>query len=86
MDRRKLISLGLVVVVLFSVLGGGYFWYVKKNGEPDFFFPAVEVTEVRRGSIVRRLTVVGLLLADQKVDIKPEVRGKISKINFEEGT
>lgn len=84
MKKKQLISLGLIGVLLLLAVGG-YFVTRKRDAPVDFQFPSVEVTEVRRGSIVRRITVVGLLLADQRVEIKPEVRGKISKINFDEG-
>ncbi|MEN8236281.1 MAG: efflux RND transporter periplasmic adaptor subunit [Pseudomonadota bacterium] len=85
MKRKKLISLGLIGVLLLTAIGA---YFVMRNGDEmdDFQFPSVEVTEVRRGSIVRRITVIGVLLADQRVDIKSEIRGKISKVNFDEGT
>ncbi len=52
----------------------------------DVFTPiTVEAEDVRRGSIIRNITVPGRLLANQKVVLKPEVEGKIKKVYFEGG-
>ncbi len=84
MNKNQLIGVILIGVLLLSGIGA---YFVMRNGNDggEAPFPSVEVIEVRRGSIVKRITVVGLLLADQQIEIKSEVRGKISKVNFDEG-
>lgn len=45
----------------------------------------VGVEEVRRGSIVRHITVPGRLAANQKVVLRAEVEGKLRAVHFEGG-
>jgi membrane fusion protein (multidrug efflux system) len=59
--------------------------YFAIKGQQEIPPQSVEVAEVRRGSIVRRITVVGTLIANQSVELHSEVEGKISEINFEGG-
>ncbi len=85
MNRKQLIAIGLVTVLLVSAVIG--YMAIKRNGSvEDVGAQSVEVTEVRRGSIVRKLKVVGTLIADQSVDLHPEIRGTIKAIHFKEGT
>jgi membrane fusion protein (multidrug efflux system) len=88
--KRSLIIL-IVAAALLLCLAGGAYWFVNRNAQPtgglkpsDYL--AVEAEKVRRGSIVKRITVIGTLIAEQKVVIRPEVDGKITKILFSGGT
>lgn len=46
---------------------------------------SVEITRVRRGSILQRISVPGSIVAKRESHIGPEVRGRIAKIHVEEG-
>jgi membrane fusion protein (multidrug efflux system) len=88
--KRSLIILIVTAILLLCVAFGAY-WFVNRNAQPtgglkpsDYL--AVEAEKVRRGSIVKRITVIGTLIAEQKVVIRPEVSGKITKILFSGGT
>lgn len=81
----------LIASVLLLCLVGGIYWVLSPKEQlaaglrPEDYL-AVEAEKVRRGSIVRRITAVGTLIAEKKVVIRPEISGKITKIFFEGGT
>ena len=87
-DLKKItLIIVMLVIAALSVLGLWWYFFGPKAGLGLEFEPiTVEVEAARRGSIVRRVTVVGTLRADNEVLIRPEIEGKIKKINFEGGT
>ncbi|MBL0942454.1 MAG: efflux RND transporter periplasmic adaptor subunit [Alphaproteobacteria bacterium] len=89
-QKRSLIILIITAAILLCLAAGAY-WFVNRNAQPmgglkpsDYL--AVEAEKVRRGSIVKRITVIGTLIAEQKVVIRPEIEGKITKILFKGGS
>src|SRR5260221_13243213 len=84
--KKFFIIIGAGVVVALVLLGLWWFFFAPKAGFGLEFEPiTVEAETVRRGSIVRRITVVGTLKTDIEVMIHPEIDGKIKKINFSAG-
>ena len=84
-SKKRVIAAILIVVMLIGAVS----WLIISGMQPKkpIFQPiAIEAVQVRRGSIVRRITVVGTLLANQKVEIHPEIQGKIKKVLFKGGT
>ena len=75
------------VIILLTVLGIARYIFLKPNTDvkKDFRNVAVEVEEVRIGSLTRNITAVGTLMANQTVNIRPEINGLISEINVEGG-
>ncbi|MBP6985103.1 MAG: efflux RND transporter periplasmic adaptor subunit [Alphaproteobacteria bacterium] len=85
-DTRKYILFGtLGVIGLLTILGLWWRYAGSGSGSPMGSAIAVEIEEVRMGSIVQRIKVVGTLRADNEVTIHPEIDGRIKKINFQEG-
>ncbi len=86
MNKRKLTyisgALVLVPVIAASIF---YFMADREAGLGGLEAMSVEAQEVRRGAIVRRITAVGTLVADQRVVIHPEISGKIKRVVFEGG-
>lgn len=89
MRDLKKITLMIVMVVIAALTVLGFWWFFfgsKARLGLEFEAITVEAEAVRRGSIVRRVNVVGVLKADNEVILRPEIEGKIKKFNFEGGT
>lgn len=86
-DLKKFIVIVMAAVVAATSLLGGWWIFFAPSGKNGLDFEpfTVEAETVRRGAIIRRITVVGTLRADNEVVIKPEIEGKIKKINFQGG-
>jgi membrane fusion protein, multidrug efflux system len=83
--RKYVLIVTMSVIGALSVLGFWWQFYTPKGATADREPIAVEVEKVRVGSIVQRVSVTGVLDADNEVTIKPEVEGKIKKLNYTEG-
>lgn len=58
----------------------------KKPAAPQGPPPTgVEVATVEPGSVIATITAIGTLQADESVVIRPEIAGRVAKINFTEG-
>lgn len=57
----------------------------RKSKKPGAFAMPVEVSSVTVGLITEEVRAVGTLQANESVIIRPEIQGRVSKINFEEG-
>ena len=55
-----------------------------KGGPPSFAMP-VEVAPVTVGSMTDTVTAVGTLEANESVMIRPEILGRVTRVNFQEG-
>ncbi|MGB0935158.1 MAG: efflux RND transporter periplasmic adaptor subunit [Alphaproteobacteria bacterium] len=85
-NTKRLVALGLIAVVVISALYGGYQYFFGSDSDEAAFDPiTVEAEKVRQGSIVRRVTTVGSLLADNEVTIHPEIEGIIEAVKFRGG-
>jgi membrane fusion protein (multidrug efflux system) len=85
--RKFVLIITMCVIGALTLLGLWWSFYGGKGGlgldrEPI----AVEVEKVRLGSIIKRVNVVGTLVADNEVVIHPEVEGKIKKLDYKEGS
>jgi membrane fusion protein (multidrug efflux system) len=69
------------------MLAGGVSGCGKKSasGPAGGFATQVVAVKVNREAITERLRVVGTVLANETVDLKPEVDGRVIAIHFEEG-
>ena len=77
-DKKKLyISLGLLSIIIMAVW---YFSESKDKVAKQFDSAKVEVDRVRKGSLTRKITVVGSLAASNTVIIRPQIKGLISKV------
>jgi membrane fusion protein, multidrug efflux system len=82
---EKPINLIIAIIVLATAISGtGYYFYSlhqkSKLGEEKLAAIPVEVDLVRQGTLTRRLTVVGNLIASNTVIIRPNISGQISKV------
>lgn len=75
------------LIVILLMMGIGLYVFLKPHDKEkkDFRTVAVEVEEVRVGSLTRTITAVGTLVANQTVTIRPEVNGVVSKIHVDGG-
>ena len=55
------------------------------GGPPGGFAAQVVAVKAGRESVTERLSIVGNVMANETVDLKPEVDGRVVAINFEEG-
>ena len=55
------------------------------GGPPGGFAAQVVAVKAGRQPVTERLSVVGNVMANETVDLKPEVDGRVVAINFEEG-
>lgn len=78
-------------VVLVAAIAGIFaltavgLYYSNSNKAFNIPISSVEAEQVRRGSIVRRINVVGTLVANQKVVMNAEVDGLVKAIHFQGG-
>jgi membrane fusion protein (multidrug efflux system) len=56
----------------------------QKGGPPSFAMP-VEVAPVAVGPITETVNAVGTLEANESVMIRPEILGRVTRVNFQEG-
>jgi membrane fusion protein (multidrug efflux system) len=75
--------LGLAILAI----GGGFSACGKKPaaGPPGGFATQVIAVKANREAITEQLRVVGTVLANETVDLKTEVDGRVTAIHFEEG-
>lgn len=81
--QKVIIALVLCGTALAAVL-----WYTKEKQviiAPQREAIPVEAMRAKSGSLLRRVSTVGNLVAIQSVTLRPEVTGKIAKIYFQEG-
>jgi membrane fusion protein (multidrug efflux system) len=57
-----------------------------RGGPPGGFAVPVEAVAAKRGSLNRWIDAVGTLRSDESIVVRPEIAGRILKINFTEGT
>jgi len=86
----------LGAVVVCGLLAGGFFWYQSQQthaketpaaaaGMGAHAVP-VEAVPVTVGTVERVISAVGTLESNESVILRPEIAGRIQRINFEEGT
>ncbi len=92
LSRPRLAAYG-VGGALIAVLLAGSLWLFAQpkrtagpGGPPGGFAVPVEAAPVRVGLRRREAEAIGTLRSWESVVVKPEVTGRIAKINFEEGT
>jgi len=96
---NKKVKWGLIIFICFGLIGGIIYWYTqqKTNETLNADIPQQPVTNNRRplnveGLIIRpqmltdELVITGNLLPDEEVDLSFETSGKVTEINFNEGT
>lgn len=92
----KFVRYLLGAVVVCGLFAGGFFWYQSQQSqanETSSVVPAkappgvpVEAAAVTVGTVVRVISAVGTLESNESVILRPEIAGRIEKINFQEGT
>jgi len=89
----------ILVVLLAAVFIGGAYWFFAlrpaqmaggpgrsgASGPPAGFAMPVEAAAVRVGTSQHEVLAVGSLRSNESVTIRPEVAGRIARINFSEG-
>jgi membrane fusion protein (multidrug efflux system) len=85
----------LIVVLLVGAAAAGVYWKLVEEpareaaaaaaARPAGAPTAVEAAAVRIGPAETNVTAVGTLLSNESVTLEPEVSGRITDINFEEG-
>jgi membrane fusion protein (multidrug efflux system) len=78
----------VILALVVCGLGIGVFQWLRKENAPVVKEKEpipVEAVAAKSGSILRKVTTAGTLVAIQWVDLHPEVEGKIAKIYFKEG-
>jgi membrane fusion protein (multidrug efflux system) len=90
---RNLVAV-VVVLLIAAGAGGAYWWFVMRpettaagggGGPPAGFAMPVEAAEVKVAAAATTTDAVGSLRSTESVLLKPEVSGRIVKINFAEG-
>lgn len=90
---RNLVAV-LVVLLIAAGAGGAYWWFVMRpettaagggGGPPAGFAMPVEAAAVKIAPAATTTDAVGSLRSTESVLLKPEVSGRIVKINFAEG-
>jgi membrane fusion protein (multidrug efflux system) len=89
----------LIVLVVGAGVGGAYWWLVvvpaaqsaaggpgAARGGPGGGPVAVEATPVRVGTAETTIDAVGSLVSNESVVVRPEVDGRVTRINFAEGS
>lgn len=84
--QNKKTLFGLIFITL-CLMGGVLYTLLKgeEEKEKDFRPIPVLVEEVRMGSLSRNITIVGTLIANQTVIVRPEMNGIIGKIYVKGG-
>lgn len=79
---KKRIIFGIVAALFVFGAIYGTWWGTSDNQDEQRFsrLPAVEVEQVRRGSIQRTLKAVGTLRANQQVKMHAEIHGIVSRV------
>jgi membrane fusion protein (multidrug efflux system) len=86
-----LIRILLVLAAAVLVAVGGYFWFRPGAqgpggpGGPGGFAIPVETAKVRVDTVLRDVPAVGTLRSIESVVIRPEIAGRIARIEFKEG-
>lgn len=90
----------LVVLLVAAGAGGAYWYFVMApaqtaggagpgrpgaGGPPGGFAMPVEAAEVRIATAQRQILAIGTLRSNESVTIRPELAGRITQINFQEG-
>lgn len=84
--KRLFFASFVIFLIIFS------FYYYKHGARHRDVLPtqepaiSVEVVKVQRADIPKQIQAVGTLLADQTVDISPEIAGQVAEIFFKEGS
>ncbi|MBF0332196.1 MAG: efflux RND transporter periplasmic adaptor subunit [Alphaproteobacteria bacterium] len=83
----------LLAILVLAMVAGGWWWW--RNGAmqpaPVAAGPAapppvaVEVAAVKTAPLARRLQAVGTLRSNESVVLRPEVAGRVARIEFDEG-
>lgn len=88
---KKKIFTGVVIVAIIAVLAipklsllGGKSGEENSNGKKEERLP-VEVTIIKTDELSNRVVVTGSVFANESLEVKGEISGKITKIPFQEG-
>jgi membrane fusion protein (multidrug efflux system) len=82
-------------IVLGAAGAGYYFLHAREDaagptraagGPPGGFAVPVEAVPARLGSLTRTIDAIGTLRSDESIVIRPEVAGRIARIQFAEGS
>jgi membrane fusion protein (multidrug efflux system) len=93
--KKQIITGAIVVVVIFLLALPKIGWFSDENdggeaqGSPGPQRAAalpVEALVVKPGHLDNKLTVTGSILANESLELKSEISGKITRIAFEEGS
>lgn len=92
LSRPKVTAYGVGGALIAALLAGSVWLFAQPKrtagpgGPPGGFAVPVEAQLVRVGLRRREAEAIGTLRSWESVVVKPEVTGRIAKINFEEGT
>ena len=74
-----------IVILITSIIFIGVKFSQKSVEQPLLDSLKVEVEQIRKGSLTRNITVVGMLSANHNVTMKAQLRGLISKVHVQGG-
>ena len=87
--EKQIHMIVLIAVIVTSISGIGFYFYRQhlksKQSGPEFTAMPVEVEKIRRGTLVREISVVGNLVASNTVTIRANSRGQIVKVFMQGG-
>lgn len=92
----RLVAAIFFVIVAAAGAAGAYWYFVMKpapqmamgpgqGGGPPAFAMPVEAAPVRVGTSQRQVLAIGSLRSNESVTLRPELAGRITQINFQEG-
>ena len=76
---------GLLAIAALLALGGCKKRAPQAGGPPGGFAAQVVAVKAERQPVTEQIAVVGNVLANETVDLKPELEGRVVAIHFEEG-
>ncbi|MGB3181888.1 MAG: efflux RND transporter periplasmic adaptor subunit [Cyclobacteriaceae bacterium] len=74
-----IVGVALIILIAFIVVAKGQGWIGQPNATE------VELAEVRRTTIIQKVTASGTIQPETEVKISPDVPGEIIELNVEEG-
>ncbi len=81
--KKAIVSLLLILVIVLGI--GGYQWWREEQIQQAQEESIIRTTEVECGSLEITVSTSGNVVANQKVDLRFETPGTVSKINVEVG-
>jgi multidrug resistance efflux pump len=73
----------LIAVIFLSILGGGFFWFKKSDGEKEIAEKTLATAIVEQGAIRQSVSSTGKVVSNLDVEIKCKASGEVIKLPFD---